>query len=365
MRQRRTAVRALLRAVLSRSLGRQRARVAYDLLSASRELLWNSLRRRLYPSFWRRARADRRRGVLRYALHGEFGDALLALPFLYRAWRRHPDRRIEIVIKATASGALSRSAGDPLSEGNVRLMATASGQPVNFLLEFWSRVPFVDRVREGDVGDPREHYWQPQPALALQGQTAGPSDYRPFLDELFTSDDRRQAEGIWTRAGRPVRVAAHLRRSADQIAALVSEIGRSELGPATAVAIMGSRRHEPIPDVPPHHAEVLDLTDNYEKGISIMPLLQTIRAADLFIGGRGGFELFALAAGVPALTVFDDDGWWEQRRLWPERLWSENPLGVLIESADFDAGEAFRTHVAPWLHRRFAAGQRDRAAAAS
>jgi hypothetical protein len=257
-----------------------------------------------------------------------------------------------VVIKGQRSGVVSRTAQDPLSEAAVRLMTDSSGRSVNFLGEFWSRVPFVAEVREGDVGDVRYRYWQAQPAFGLQGRTVGPSDYRPFLDQLFTVEDCRRAEAVWEESGRPIRVAAHLRRSAAEIAGLVRELDRSELGPRTAVAIMGSRRHEAIPDLNLRRVDVLDLTDNYEKGISIMPLLQIVRSADLFLGGRGGFEIFALASGVPALTVFDEDGWWEQRRLWPQRLWSENPLGCLVRAAEFDARRAFVRHVAPWLRTR-------------
>lgn len=85
-----------------------------------------------------------------------------------------------------------------------------------------------------------------------------------------------------------------------------------------------------------------------------MPLLQVVRGADLFVGGRGGFELFALVSGTPALTVFDDDGWWEQRRLWPRRLWNENPLGGFALAHTFDAAAVCRQLVAPWLRGRLA-----------
>jgi hypothetical protein len=348
----RVAIRSLARSLLVRPCGERRARVIYDALSASRELLWNSARRRLYPRYWRQAWRDGRRGVRTFAIHGEFGDAVLALPFLHREQRQHTERRVVVVVKGQCSGVSSRSARDPLSEAGVRLMTDRRGQSVNFLREFWSRVPFVDEVREGDVGDVRFRYWQAQPAFGLQGRTVGPSDYRPFIDQLFTEEDRRQAEAIWKESGRPIRVAAHLRRSAEEIAALVQELDRSQFGRLSAVALMGSRRHESVPDLNTGRVKVIDLTDNYEKGISIMPLLQTIRSADLFLGGRGGFEIFALASGAPALTVFDEDGWWEQRRLWPQRLWHENPLGCLVSAAEFDAQRVFAEHLAPWLQTR-------------
>ena len=169
---------------------------------------------------------------------------------------------------------------------------------------------------------------------------------------MFTDEDRRKAQEIWARSDRPIRIAAHLRRSAEHIAALIDELDRSELGASVVVAVLGSRGHETIPNLTCDRVELLDLTDNYETGISIMPLLHTVRTADLFIGGRGGFELFALVAGVPAITVFDEDGWWERRRLWPLRLWSENPLGVFLESADFEPKKVFQAHVEPWLAPR-------------
>ena len=348
----RVAIRSLARSLLVRPCGERRARVIYDTLSAGRELAWNSARRRLYPRYWRQSFRDWREGQHTYAIHGEFGDAVLALPFLHSERRRHPGQRIVVVIKGQRSGNASSSARDPFSEAGVRLMTDRRGQPVNFLHEFWSRVPFVDDVREGDVGDVRFRYWQAQPAFGLQGRTAGPCDYLPFMDQLFTDEDRRQAESIWKESGRPIRVAAHLRRSASEIVALVQELDRSELGRLSAVALLGSRRHESVPDLDTGRISVIDLTDNYEKGVSIMPLLQAIRSADLFLGGRGGFEIFALASGVPALTVFDEDGWWEQRRLWPQRLWDENPLGCLVRAAEFDAQRVFVEDIAPWLRPR-------------
>jgi hypothetical protein len=352
--QRRRAIRGVVRGVLARALGAERARVVFDLLSACRELAWNSFRRRLYPSFWQRAAHERRSCARRYAIHGEFGDALLALPFLHRERLRHPLPRLGVVIKGERSGAAARSSADPLAEAGLRVMPDARGRSVSFLAEFWSRVPFLDEVIEGDVRDASLHYWQPQPAFTLAKETVGPSDYGPFLGDLFTLEDRRLAEAAWSRSSRPLRVAVHLRRSAEQIAELVSALDRSDLASQTAVALLGSRRHEAIPEVRCQRIEVIDLTDNYEKGIGIMPLLQLIRGADLFAGGRGGFELFALVSGTPALTVFDDDGWWEQRRLWPQRLWDENPLGGFVLARDFHAAKVHDELVAPWLSERLA-----------
>jgi hypothetical protein len=348
----RRTLRSLVRSLLSRSLGEARARSLYDSLSAARELLWNSTRRRLFPAFWRQWLEDRRRGLRTFAIHGEFGDAVLALPFLHREQQRRSGSRVAVVIKGQRSGVVSRSASDRFSESGVRLMKDESGRSVNFLAEFWSRVPFLAEVREGDVKDVRFPYWQAQPSFGLYGRTVGPSDYRSFLHRMFSDDDRRQAEAIWGASGRPIRLAVHLRRSAAEIAALVAELDRSSLGPVTAVALMGSRAHESIPSLEFQRVAVLDLTDNYEKGISLMPLLQTLRSADLFLGGRGGFEIFALASGVPVVTVFDDDGWWEERRLWPRRLWRENPLGCPLRAGRFDPASVFAETIAPWLDRR-------------
>jgi hypothetical protein len=348
----RIALRSLVRLTLRRTLGENRARVIYETATATRDLLWNSARHRLYPSYWRQSLSDRRRGVRTVAIHGEFGDAVAGLPLLYGEHQEHQERRLAVVIRGRCSGVTLGSKGNPFAERGLRLMTDGSGGSVNFLSEFWSRVPFVAEVHEGNVTDVRFRYFQPQPAFGLQGRTLGPSDYLPFMDQLFTDEDRRQAEAIWEESGRQIRVAVHLRRSSAEIAALVQELDRSELGPRTAVVIMGSRRHEPIPELNLRRVDVLDLTDNYEKGVSIMPLLQVIRSADLFLGGRGGFEVFALASGVPAVTVFDDEGWWEQRRLWPRRLWSENPLGCLVRAAEFDAKREFVQHVAPWLRAR-------------
>jgi hypothetical protein len=348
----RVALRSLVRLTLRRAFGENRACVIYEMATASRDILWNSARHRLYPSYWRQSLRDRRRGVRTFAIHGEFGDAVAQLPLLYREHQEHPEWRVAVVIRGRRSGVTLRSEGNPFAERGLRVMADGSGRSVNFLSEFWSRVPFVAEVREGDVTDVRFRYFQPQPAFGLQGRTVGPSDYRPFIDQLFTVGDCRRAEEIWEESGRPMRVAVHLRRSAAEIASLVDELDRSEFGPRSAVAVMGSRHHEVIPELSPRRIKLIDLTDNYEKGVPIMPLLQTIRSADLFLGGRGGFEIFALASGVPAVTVFDEDGWWEQRRLWPRRLWSENPLGCLIRASEFDARRVFVGHLAPWLRAR-------------
>ncbi len=349
---RRRRLKHAYRAAATRALGETVARGLYDYVSAGRELAWNSLRRRALPSFWRQRRADQREAVRRVAVHGEFGDAILALPWLYNEARRRPDRRLVVVIKGPQSGLRDRTQRDPFAEAGPRLMAAAEGASVNFLLDFWRRVPFLALVEEGHVGDGRFAYWQAQPGFALSGKTLGPADYRPFLPDLFHAEDRERAESVWGEAGRPLRVAVHARRSAGEIAALVGALGASSLAPRTAVALLGSRRHEAIPALDAGDLRVLDLTDNYERGLPIMPLLQIVRSADVFVGGRGGFELFALAAGVPALTVFDEDGWWERRRLWPARLWEENPLGVLTRARDFNAAAAFVATVAPWLRSR-------------
>ena len=352
MKPRKAALRTMVRRCLAGAVGEGPARVVYDAVSASRELAWNSFRRRLYPSFWRRSFVERRSGVRTVAVHGEFGDALLALPFVYQERLRHPSQRLRVVIKG--AGAAASTKDDPFAERGLRQMHDETGSATNFLAQFWLRVPFVDEVLEGGVADQRFHYWQPQPAFGLQQRTAGPSDYAPFIDQLFCAEDARRAEGMWRAAGRSLRIAAHLRRSADEIAALLRQIDASSIASHCAVAVLGSHRHERIPEIALSRVELIDLTDNYEKGIPIMPLLQAIRAADLFVGGRGGFELFALAAGVPAITVFDEDGWWEQRRLWPARLWDENPLGGFIRASRFDAERTFRDVALPWLTRKLA-----------
>jgi len=354
MKPRRAALRAAVRSALAGVLGEGPARLVYDAVSASRELAWNSVRRRLYPSFWSRSFVERRCSVRSVAVHGEFGDAILALPFVYRERLRHPDQRLRVVIKGAGARAAASTRDDPFAERGLRQMHDETGSATNFLAQFWLRVPFVDEVQEGDVADPRFHYWQPQPAFGLQLRTVGPSDYAPFLHRLFSGEDAQRAEEIWAAAERPLRIVAHLRRSADEIATLLQQLDASALAPSCAVAVLGSRRHERIPDIALSGVELIDLTDNYEKGIPIMPLLQAIRMADLFVGGRGGFELFALAAGVPAITVFDEEGWWEQRRLWPERLWDENPLGGFIRASQFDAQRALREVALPWLTRRLA-----------
>ncbi|MEX2159429.1 MAG: hypothetical protein WEB04_08505 [Dehalococcoidia bacterium] len=363
MKPHKAAIRASVQRNLASMLGEERARLVYDAVSASRELAWNSFRRRLYPSFWRRSSDERGRGVRSVAIHGEFGDAILALPFLYRERQRRPGERIAVLIKGANSRTAQRTKGDPFAEGGLRRMRDGAGSSINFLADFWRRVPFVDEVHEGDVSDPRFHYWQPQPAFTLQRQTVGPSDYAPFLDQLFAAGDVERAREIWSRTARPLRIVVHLRRSADEIVALLERLDASSLASSCAVAVLGSRHHERIPNLARSRIDLIDLTDNYEKGISIMPLLQSIRMADLFIGGRGGFELFALAAGVPAITVFDEDGWWEQRRLWPERLWDENPLRGFVRASQFDAQRELSDPVLPWLTKVLAS--RSNAAARS
>lgn len=360
--RRRAALRGAMRSALSRMLGERHARAGYDAVSAARELAWNSWRRRLHPSFWQRARDDQRAGVRRYAIHGEFGDALLALPFLHFQRWLHPDERLAVVIRGEAGGAAVRTAGDPYSESALRVMSAGDGHhSVNFLREFWQSVPFLDEVSEGDIHDPSLRYWQPQPAFTFGGKSVGPSDYAPFLEGLFSQDDRCRAEALWARSSRPLRIVLHLRRSAAFIVELAATLDTTELGANAAFAVVGSRKHEQIPDLTCLQAGVLDLTDNYEKGIAVMPLLQVIRTADLFIGGRGGFELFALVAATPAITVFDEDGWWEQRRLWPQRLWDENPLGGFVRASRSEPHAVLASIAAPWLRKRLA---RRRASAA-
>lgn len=348
----RSAARTSVRAGLSRALGSpRRARAAYDLVSALRNLAGYSWQRRIRPAYWRARTEDRRAGRTSIAIHGEFGDAVLALPYLYALTQRPGATRVRVLVRGEVAGTATASPRDPFSERGVRVMTAADGGRVNFLAEFWRRVPFVDSLTEGDIRDPAYRYWQPQPALLLRRQTRSPRQYAPFLDDLFTDEDRSVAAQLWASTGRPVRVVVHLRRSADQLAALVAQLDASPFAHDTAMAVLGSRRHQSVPDLATSHLALLDLTDNYERGVSFMPLLQVIRDARLFMGGRGGIEAFALAAGVPTLTVFDDDGWWEERRLWPEALWRDNPLGVRAYQRGFNAEALYAQHLAPWLGR--------------
>lgn len=109
----RTATRSAVRNALARLLrSPQRARACYDLLSALRNLVILSWSRRLHPAFWRGRSADRRAGRVSVAIHGEFGDAVLALPYLVALKQRLGGQRLRVLVRGEAAGTATSSARD-------------------------------------------------------------------------------------------------------------------------------------------------------------------------------------------------------------------------------------------------------------
>ncbi len=123
-------------------------------------------------------------------------------------------------------------------------------------------------------------------------------------------------------------VSVHLRRNSDIILEFCKIIqSRFEI----TFLVLGSTEHQIIPNYDFLHDKII-LIDSYSKKLDLLDIFHLTRNSDLFIGGRGGFELFHWLACVPSINFFDKVGFLEvENKLWPKVLWNENKIPEIFD----------------------------------
>lgn len=285
----------------------------------------------------------RRRVII---LHGGLGDIISMAPLLKRAKRATP--HLKLVVLYRDDDSPNNPAG--LSYDTARRMTDAHGDKVNYRQEYLENFSFIHELRGADLNKALGEYWYPPEAAKRYGGQATPSQYQEILTELFTPEDETIAARFWERhmLGKKFVVAIHFRRSAAQLHQIYQRIIQNKImGDDVRVLAMGSTEHERVP--PLREAKTVSAVDSYRKGLGLRPLLAIGRKAHLFLGGRGGFEIFFWYAQVPTINLFDDVGFQEiQKGFWTPPLWKENPIpNGLLNASAVNPDEALETIILP------------------
>lgn len=282
-------------------------------------------------------------------LHGGLGDIVALAPLIKREKAAHPRQKLVVLYRDEAS------AGNPetLSYDTARHMTDAHGKRINFRREYLETFSFIDELRGADPKRVSAEYWHPAEVARRAGGLADPAEYRELLEELFTEQDKTFASRFWVEHGLDKRfvIAIHFRRSSAVLYRLYQAIlGCGVMGDRVRVLAMGSTEHEKIPAL--DETKTISLVDSYQQGIGLRPLLAIGRKANLFLGGRGGFEHFFWYAQVPSINFFDAVGFQEiEKGFWNPALWKENPVAESLLHVDkADVVRVFETMILPQFH---------------
>lgn len=284
------------------------------------------------------------------AIHGGFGDLLLIYPFFRRWKQKHPKQRLIAVYHDDEKQRFKTTAGwKPIK------LQLPNGEKINPLKDFLSSSPHIDEIRPGDVWDDGYDYWFPPLVAHRFGGYYSPRQYQDLMLEIFTQDDIEYAESFWERhrLESSFVVALHFRTSIECVYDLYERVqSYKQMQDHLRFLLLGSTSHEEIPiDRIRSDDRLIDLTNNYSKGITIRRLLAICKRADLFLGGRGGFDLFFWLAMVPTINIFDLQGRGELQKLWPRFLWEENYFPKLFWNDSFDGEAIFREYIEPYFRK--------------
>ena len=232
----------------------------------------------------------RMRGEHYVALYGGFGDLLMMLPFFRVYADRHRKLRLILVYNDPRYNKFkTTSYWKPL------YFKTTSGQEIVPIKDFLFNLPYLQRIIPGDIWDNGYDCWfAPHIAQRLRGAFFKPSEYRDVMNDIFSEGDISFAERFFEKYKLQDHfvITLHFRTSVEKLRQLYDLILKDDqMDRHVRFLLLGITQHDPQKS---QNADprIIDLRDNYEKGIHIRQLLATARKSHLYLGGRGGFDLF-------------------------------------------------------------------------
>jgi len=264
-------------------------------------------------------------------LVGGLGDIILGTQFINEIKRNNPNCHLKLYYRDDDSLA------NPVnfSWGSTRKYASLSGEMNNPIREWVNCFYVFDEAIGCDI-DKIENvtrFYPPQ--LGVKQGYSLPNEYNEkYLESFFQNFSlRNKAFDIYSELsdirdrGSKI-ICLHLRRNANKVLDFANHLQHS--GIKCHFILLGSSEHQSIPDIS-GLINTTNLIDSYSKGLNTIELLKITRQSDLFIGGRGGFELFHWLSEVPSINFFDPHGMIEvSSYLWPESLWKENIINKLF-----------------------------------
>lgn len=281
------------------------------------------------------------------ALYGGFGDLLMMLPFFKVYADTHKKLRLILVYNDPRCNKFkTTSYWKPL------YFETTSGQEIVPIKDFLQNLSYIEKVISGDIWDNGYDCWfAPHVAQRLRGAFFKPSEYRDVMSDLFSEEDMSFAERFFKKYDLQDHfvITLHFRTSVERVGQLYDLISKDDqMGRHIRFLLLGITQHDPQKSQN-EDPRIIDLRDNYEKGINIRQLLATARKSHLYLGGRGGFDLFFWLARVPTINIFDLQGKGELEKMWPDSLWKENRFNKLYWGDSFDAKQVFQETIRPYF----------------
>ena len=278
------------------------------------------------------------------ALYGGFGDLLMLLPFFKLYAQKHNQFNIILVYNDTRLNKFKETSYWPSLHFKI-----SSGKEIVPIKDFLSNIPYLKKIIPGDIWDNGYDCWHaPHIAKRLKGSFFKPSEYKECFNEIFSNEDISFADFFFREKNldKFFLITLHFRSSAEKIKQLYSLISQDEqMYSHSRFLLLGNLEHNVKGD--PTH--LIDLRNNYEKGINIRQLLAVAKKSNLYLGGRGGFDLFFWLAQVPTLNIFDLQGKGELEKMWPSFLWEQNYFKELYWQDSFNSEKVFSKTIRPYF----------------
>ena len=286
------------------------------------------------------------------SLHGGFGDVVQLIPYLKIYKDNNPEERLKVYYREDDTPSDPRI----YSGDTARLMTDQHGNKYNSRYEILERLPFVDELEAQDYRKKQSgEYYDPLTQARKLGWQASPTwfteNITPFL---FNDSDRLSIDNLWKKHNLHNKfiISIHFRRSLKEINRLYQLIVKSEeIGDDVRIIMMGSTEHQIIP---PKLDKSLSLVDSYCQGLGLMEVLLAGIRSSLYIGGRGGFEIFFWLNMVPSINIFDGIGkeFLQEPLWWPESYWKENAFkGGPIIWDELDINQELENKIIPLYHK--------------
>lgn len=274
------------------------------------------------------------KGDVDICLEGGLGDIIMSTQFINNLKAKYPLSKIRVYYRDDDKTA----SPDAFSWGITRKYATSTGNMANPIREWIDLFYDVDDAYGCELGLVEANYSLYPPKIGAIKGFMNPREFNrnyllKKLPVLEISNDaervKRHLDELKDR-GKKI-VTLHLRRNSDRVLQLATML-QSKSNDYHFI-ILGSSEHQLIPDCSILKNKT-SLVDSYSLGINTLELFRITSESDLFIGGRGGFELFHWLAEVPSINFFDNDGYLEvDSFLWPKSLWETNKINKLYASS--------------------------------
>ena len=285
-------------------------------------------------------------------IHGGLGDALLLLPYLKKYKNTYTKRKLKIIYTNVST---DKQDPNQFGLGLTRFEKSKSDKLVNPIADLLENVNFIDEKVGGDPTNAKE-YWHPDIEFQNKwGSSLPPKEYvREIFDDIFNEEDQIQANQFYNDNDLDSKfvIAFHLRRGSDKILKIAQNLLTDPtINSNIKCLFLGSSRNENLPEF--KNLNQIDLTDNYEKNISLRTLYKIVMKSQLFIGGRGSFEHIFWLAQVPSINLMDKQGYEgnnAQFGTWMPEFWEENKFKEQIFYETADLNHIINNMIKPYIN---------------